>query len=157
MLFVGHMIENGSQSSTMKSYLSMIKTVVKIEGYTWSEDQAVLSSLIQAYKKQNDVLTCRFPIKHELLELMLFELNRLYDKQVYLRLMYQALFLLEYYGLMRIGELTEGPHMLKASNIHVGKNKNKLLIVLYSSKTHAQDTYPQKITRKPVGFMQSCC
>ena len=38
-----------------------------------------------------------------------------------------------------------GDHTIKAANIHVAKNKQKILILLYSSKTHDVDKPPQKI------------
>ena len=46
---------------------------------------------------------------------------------------------------MRIGELTQSEHAVKAANIHAGTNKNKIMLVLYSSKTHGHDSYPQRI------------
>ena len=46
---------------------------------------------------------------------------------------------------MRIGELTESPHTLKACDIHTGDNKNKVMLVLYTSKTHGRNMQPQKI------------
>ena len=42
-------------------------------------------------------------------------------------------------------------HALKASNVHVGLNKDKILLVLYSSKTHAQESAPQKIKIESIG------
>ena len=47
---------------------------------------------------------------------------------------------------MRVGELTESPHVLKARNVHIATNKDKLLLILYSSKTHDKSTRPQNIT-----------
>ena len=93
-------------------------------------------ALTQACKLRNDHVTCRFPIHKRLLEIILFEINRIgvLQGQFYLKTLYTALFCLAYYGLMRIGELAQGPHSLKACNIHTGMNKNKILIVLYSSK-----------------------
>ena len=46
---------------------------------------------------------------------------------------------------MRISELADSPHAVKAANIHIGINKNKILLVLHSSKTHGKESYPQKI------------
>ena len=63
-------------------------------------------------------------------------------------MMYKAIFSLAYYGLMRIGELTvssNDEHTAKAVNVQIGQNKNKILIVLYSSKTHGKESKPQKI------------
>ena len=61
--------------------------------------------------------------------------------------LFKAVFVLAYYGLMRMGELVKGvgDHALKAKNIHVGMNKNKILMILYSSKMHDQANAPQKI------------
>ena len=59
--------------------------------------------------------------------------------------MYQTLFAISYYGLMRVGEVTLSEHVLKARNIHAALNKGKILIVLYSSKTHSKGMRPQKI------------
>ena len=59
--------------------------------------------------------------------------------------MYKALFLLGYYGLMRVGELTASPHVARAANVNVALNKNKILIILYTSKTHGLEARPQRI------------
>ena len=59
--------------------------------------------------------------------------------------LYKAVFILSYYGMMRIGEVTLSNHVVKARNVHVATNKDKLLLVLYSSKTHSCRHRPQKI------------
>ena len=59
--------------------------------------------------------------------------------------MYKTIFLVAYYGLFRIGELASGSHPVKAANVHIAQNKNKMLFVLYSSKTHGKEVRPQKI------------
>ena len=82
-----------------------------------------------------------------MLELILFEVQRAFEGQYYLTTLYKALFALGYYGLMRVSELTvnEGRHTVKAVNIHLAMNKQKLLVVLYTSKTHTKGMKPQKI------------
>ena len=96
-------------------------------------------------KPPNDRVRTRLPIGCGLLELILFEFQRILDKQSYLLCMYQAMFALGYYGLMRVGELTKSCHVIKAGNIYVATKKDKLFIVLYSSKTHSKANRPQKI------------
>ena len=61
--------------------------------------------------------------------------------------MYQAIFALGYYGLMRISELvlTESNHAVRAKDVKIGLNKDKILLVLYTSKTHGKHNEPQKI------------
>ena len=135
-LYCTYMIENGSQSSTVKSYVSAIKRTLKNDGYEWCDNKLLFEALVKACKLRNDHVTYRFPIRVGLLELLLFETERLYSKQSYLVIMYQALLGLGYYGLMRIEELTESDHTLKAKHIFVSDNKNKIIVVLYTSKTH---------------------
>ena len=50
-----------------------------------------------------------------------------------------------YYGLFRIGEIADSPHAILANCVHVGLNKNKMLFVLLSSKTHNKGDKPQHI------------
>ena len=99
---------------------------------------------------KNDSVRTRLPIQAVLLELILFELERIYLKsnQIYLEKLFKAIFILGYYGLMHAGELLkteEADHAVRAKNFHIGSNKRKLLIVLYSSKTHHKGNIPQKI------------
>ena len=49
-----------------------------------------------------------------------------------------------YYGLLRVGELVSGNHHIKVV-IHQGRIKDKLQIVLRSSKTHTIADQPQII------------
>ena len=69
----------------------------------------------------------------------------MYAKQPYLEILYKTIFLIGYYGMFRIGELTLSPHVMKAKDISFSKNKNKIQILLHSSKTHGKESPPQKI------------
>ena len=72
--------------------------------------------------------------------------------QHYLNKLYKAVFSAAYYGLLRIGELTFSQHCLLAHNVHIGKNKEKLLFILNSLKTHSRGQKPQliKIASTPI-------
>ena len=99
------------------------------------------------------------PSKKGLLEILLFELERIYDKQLFLETLYKAILSLGYYGLMRIGELVSGSHPVKAKDIHIALNKNKILIYLHSSKTHGKESLPQEIKIKATsedGHKRNC-
>ena len=132
-LFLTFMISKGAQSSTIKSYLSAIKCILKMDKYKWNDNMVMINSLTQACR---DRVTIRLPIQRSLLDLMIHEINRLFKDQYYLCTLYKALFALGYYGMFRIGELTNSNHVVKASNIHLARNKDKILIILYSSKMH---------------------
>ena len=148
-LFIGYLINKGTQSSSIKSYVSAIKRILVDDGYNWDDTKVLLSSLTKACRLINDRVHTRLPIQCGLLELILGEIRRYFmaKNQDYLEKLYLALISLGYYGLMRVGELTntESNHALRACNVHIAQNKNKILLVLYTSKTHGLNNRPQKI------------
>ena len=143
-LFCAFLVEKGSQSMTVKSYMSAIKTLLKYDDYYLNENRLLLSTMMQACKKQNDRFRCRLPIQKGLFEMLLFEIDRVWPNQVYLIALYKAIFCLAYYGLMRVGELIQRDHPVKACDIHIGMNKDKIMLVLYTSKTHERGNHLQK-------------
>ena len=66
-------------------------------------------------------------------------------------MLYKTVFIIGYYGLLRIGEMAAEPgphnmnHAIKAKDVHIGQNKQKILLVVYSSKTHGKESRSQKI------------
>ena len=108
---------------------------------------------LSAWRGFNKFLLCldykpehwELPAHINLLEILTFEFERMFKTQHYLEILYKTIFLIGYYGLLRIGEMTMSPHTLKAKNVHIGVNKDKILLILYSSKTHGANNFPQKI------------
>ena len=142
--FCTFLIDSGRKSTTIRSYISAIKTTLWEDGYQWVEDRVALGLMTRACRIKNDVIKCRFPIHKGLLEIILFEIQRV-CRSPYLIIMYRAMFLIGYYGLMRVGEIADGLHTLKAANIHIASNKDKILLILYTSKTHLRAQYLQEI------------
>ena len=145
-LYCAYMIDELKlQSSTVKSYVSAIKAKLMADGYDWQDCAVKLSILTGVCKLRNDAFKTRLPIKKNLLEVLLIETKRQLESE-YLVLLYQTAFSFAYYGMLRVGELTKSIHAIRAKDVHKGRNKNKLLLVLYSSKTHGRNNKPQKIT-----------
>ena len=144
---MGHMVNIGAQSSTVKSYKSAIKKTLCNDGYPWDDNKLLMGSLTRACKLENDEVKTRLPITGQLLEAILFELERKFKGQPYLKKMYKAIFILAYYGMMRISEIvgSDSDHVVKAANVSIAHKKRKILLVLYSSKTHGKADPPQKI------------
>ena len=143
-LFCVYLAESGNKSSTIRSYISAIKHNLIVDKYKWDDNKVLVNAVSRVCKIANDVVIARFPIHIGYLEMLIFELERLYaSSQPYLNIAYRALFLVAYYGLMRIGELTQSEHTVKAKDVHIGSNKNKILLVLYSSKMHGKESPPQ--------------
>ena len=151
-LYAAYMVKSGLQSGTVKSYYSAIKAILKDDGYMVDDTKVLITSLARACKLVNDKVRTRLPIKKNLLEIILFEIERRFgDTQPYLEIMYKTIIALGYYGLFRIGELTLSDHTVKAADVHIGQNKNKLLFILYTSKTHGWESRPQKVKITEVG------
>ena len=146
-LYCGHLVfDCNVQSATLKSYVSAIKDVLVNDGYPWKQDKMLMSMLISSCQIKNDRVRNRFPISDSLLDLLIFEIIKEYrENQPYLEIMYKNVFLWLYYGLFRVGEVTSGSHPIKAKDIHLSNNKDKLLILLYSSKTHGKESKPQAV------------
>ena len=150
-LYSAYLVQKGNKSSTVRSYISAIKAVLKNDGYEWNDNLILLGTLTRGCKLVNDRVRVRLPIKAGLLELILFEIERIFENQMYLEILYKAILLMGFYGLFRVGELAaylntdKSNHAIKAKDVHMGQNKNKILIVLFSSKTHGKESRPQKI------------
>ena len=126
VLFVGYLIEQKKKSTTIKSYLSAIRAVLKQDKYNLQEDQFLLKSLTKACCIKNDHLKVRLSIKKGLLGLILHQIRKEYEfkmNQPYLSLLYHTIISTAYYGLFRIGELTSGDHPVLAQDVHIGTNK----------------------------------
>ena len=65
--------------------------------------------------------------------------------QPFLAILYTTLFATTYFGMFRVGEVTSGDHPVRVTDIKLGHNKNKVLFILRTSKTHGLNQKPQKI------------
>ena len=147
-LYIGYLFNKGIKSTTVKSYISAIKAVLEDDNYEWNDKEIKFSALTRGCKMVNDRVKTRLPIGLGLLEILLDKIEQFYDehrKQHYLAKLYQCVMILGYYGLLRIGEMTKGNHPVKAKDVHAAKNKRKILVVLFTSKTHGLNTKPQQI------------
>ena len=144
-LFMAHLVHKGRKSTTIRSYYSALKSILTDINYKLKDEEVELRAITRACKFNNDRFQPRLAIRIHLLEMILFEIEREFECQPYLKAMYQALFAMAYYGLFRIGEIVDGSHTMQARNVYFAQNKSKILIVLYTSKTHDVNSRPQKI------------
>ena len=146
-LFVGHMVSLNHQSSTVHSYISAIRVVLKMNNIKVSEDQFLLASLTKACKLRNDKIRTWLPIQKGLLNVILTETKNHFLKngQGYLAILYQTWICVCYYGLLRVSEVCSGGHPVLAKDVHIAMNKKKFLMVLHTSKTHGLGSAPHMI------------
>ena len=124
ILFVGFLIEEKKKSTTIRSYVSAIKTVLLQDGIRLNQDQYLLSSLTKACKLKNDQVRIRLPLQKGIVNLILDQVDNYYNNkgQVFLQLLYKALFSSAYYGMLRVSELT---HPIKALEFMLERIKAK--------------------------------
>ena len=146
-LFVAHLVETHHRFQTCKSYILAIKKILREDGVELSEDKCLLVSITRACKLKNDRVIARLPIQKGLLELLMKWTEDYFSSlnQEYLCTLYCTLLVTAYYGMFRVGEVTSGTHPVRVTDIKVGHNKNKILFILRSSKTHGKDAKPQLI------------
>ena len=143
-LFVAYLIHKNKQSSTVKSYISMIKSVLRDCNVEINEDQYLTSSLTRACKLQNDQVKMWLPISKGMLKILLREIDSKWLDQLNLATLYKTIYSTMCYGLLRISEVA-GSHSVLTRDVHVGANKKKFLLVLRTSKTHWKNMKPQMI------------
>ena len=81
ILFVGYLIEQERKSSTIKSYISAIKAVLREDNVEINEDRYLLSSLTKACKYKNDTVRIRLPIQRGILEILLDQITAEYNTE----------------------------------------------------------------------------
>ena len=75
-LYGAFLVQTGIQSSTLKSYVSAIKCILRSDNYDWCDDRLSLTILTRACKLKNDRVRTRLPIQLGLLEILLHEMER---------------------------------------------------------------------------------
>ena len=164
ILFVGYLVDCKKQSSTIKSYISAIKVVLAEDGVQLNQDQFLLNAMTKACRLINDKVRTRLPIRKPTLTVLLQQIKQdVLKDQPYLASLYCAILASAYFGLLRIGEVTTGDHPVLAKDVHIADNKQKIMFILRTSKTHWRNDKPQiiKITsfiegRKKVKEKLSC-
>ena len=146
-LFVAYLIDKNRKSTTIKCYISAIKSVLKDNLIEVDEDRYLLSSLTRACQILNDKVKTRLPIGKDLLHVILKNVQESFNSrnQPYLALLYTTIIVTTYYGLLRFGEVSAGSHPVLVDDADIGINKNKFLFILRTSKTHGKGSKPQKI------------
>lgn len=151
IVWATHLADNRRKSATIRSYISAVRYCLGLDGVRVTQTNCELAAIIQAAKHENDQLYIRLPIQKHLMRLILNFIDTHYIKgkgQYFQGHSLKALYSMAYHGMMRISELAEGPHTVKAQDIIHARNKGKFTIYLRSSKTHSTADQPQIINIK---------
>ena len=80
------------------------------------------------------------------------EIDNIFPSQPYLVALYKAMIITMYFGLFRISEVTQSDHVLKARDVRISCNKQKMLFILRTSKTHGHGSKLQTIKINSVAY-----
>lgn len=147
ILYAAYLADTGKASATVKSYVSAIRHVLRFDGIDIGDTNFQLPTIVRACKLNNDKLTLRMPIQKRMLSMILRTIEDHYQSinQPYLAILYKAMMVVGYYGLLRVGELTNGPHGIKANDLLIARNKDKAILIMRSSKTSLPNQKPVQI------------
>ena len=151
-LYCSYLVSKGCKSATLRSYVSAIKSKLVIDGYRWDDKAIWFNALTRACKMRNDMVIDRQPIRKPLLSCIIAVTQNQYPDRVelfqqkYNRLLFSTAFQFAYFGMLRVGEYACSQHAVKAVDVHIADNyKNKVKLILHTSKTHGREARPQKI------------
>lgn len=115
-------------------------------------------SLVKAARIKNGKIKMRLPIKLKLLNRMIEELPRIRKlrNQPYLIRMYQAIFAAAYYGLLRISEITGSKHSLKARDLHLGQDRPKVQLRIWTAKNKKRGSWPDDLKIDGLSDCKAC-
>ena len=99
--------------------------------------------MTRACKIKNDKARIHFPIHKALLRVILKGVKEKFIghnviQQPYLDTLFRAIFTTTYFGLLRVSEIADGSHPILPKDVHIASNKNKVLFMLHTSKTHGK-------------------
>lgn len=148
VVYVTYLVDTGKQSATIKSYISAIKKMMSFENIQYDDTQAKLKALIKCAKLQNDKVKMRFPINRRMLHAILDKIDEFYlgRGQPYLASLYRAMCALGYHALLRVGEMAKGEHPVLVKDVSANVAKQKIQVILRTSKTHGLGSYPKIVT-----------
>ena len=131
-LFLTHLHRNGYSFNTVKTHVSAISYVHKLENIVDPTSGSAITALLNAIKKESPKSLGKLHISEDMLHELLNSLNHVVSC-VYDRLMYRAILLLQYHACARIGEL-----VVSANN-----TDNVLQMAQISFKLNSDDVYTQ--------------
>ena len=111
VLFTGFLIDSKLKSTSVRSYISAIRSILWEDNIPLNEDTSLIKALTCACKLQNDRIVHRMPILKGVLKLVIDQVHNKFGRnnQPYLTILYSTVFLAAYYGFIGIREIAKAP------------------------------------------------
>ena len=152
--FIAFLHCSGTQASSVQSFLSAINFIHKAMGGQDIFEDFWLSRIILGYKKLSVATPDkRLPISLDILFRLCTSLQSLPLTQFEI-IMFQAMFLLSFYALLRVGEITvtslsaQNPNLLLLNNLCISPNSSDVTITFTSYK-HCRPLSPITLVIPP--------
>ena len=150
-LFISYLTFRKLTLSTITSYLSAISYVHKLRGLHDPTKSLLIQKLLTALSRRQPVdirLPVTRPVLHELVRALSFT-----NSSAFQRSLFSALFLVAFYGLFRIGELTTKSNRFASAVIQFGN----LTFSSRNGRTHVAkitiSEYKHNTSRRPFGIL----
>ena len=115
-LFVVYMQQEGYASTTISSYASALGYAHKLADIPDPSSSFLVRKSLQTVRKIKPAFDKRLPITKHILE-TLFMSTELAFKDMYIKNLYQSMFLLSFHAFLRVGEITTSPHILHLADV----------------------------------------
>ena len=149
-LFISYLTFRKLALSTITSYLSAISYVHKLRGLHDPTKSFLIQKLLTALSRRQPVdirLPVTRPVLHELVRALSFT-----NSSAFQRSLFSALFLVAFYGLFRIGELTTKSNLFASSVVQFGN-----LTLSRNGRTHVAkitiSEYKHNTSRRPFDIL----
>ena len=155
-LFISHLDTQDMAASTIRSHLSAISYVHKLNNWADPTGAFVIQKLLAACHSNNPCYDLRLPITKCILSKLLRALNNVCESSHETKLL-KAMFALAFHAFLRVGEMTvpasgvDNPHNLTFSQIQLNHN----IVVTFVSFKHSRGT-PFSLTVAPQSDIHSC-
>ena len=151
-LFLTHLHRSGYAFNTVKTHVSAISYVHKLDEVVDPTSSFAISALLNAIKKESPKTLEKLHISESMLHELLNSLNHVVFNE-YDRIMYKAILLLQYHACARIGELvvsgknTDNVIRLHQVNFkHGSNNTHSEMTVDFVQFKHSQETVSESVT-----------
>ena len=135
-LFISYMFNKGYAASTIASHVSAIGYIHKMNDFPDPTNSYFIQKLINACRKLKPTKDFRLPITKNILHSICDAIPHAISNS-YEIIMYRAMFLLAFYGFLRIGEFASGADNSNLSQLsHITLDQHQIVIAFSSFKHH---------------------
>ena len=147
-LFIAHLLSENYASSSIRTMIAALSFVHKFNGVPDPTDSFYIRKMLHGVSKLKPAADSRLPITKEMLHALVGAVSTIVNSP-YEQLLFKLMFLVAFYALCRVGELTGKPHLhtLRAQDLRRYSDK---LVVTFPTFKHSTRKQAVSIFRQSV-------